>query len=120
MSYMNIYFILLGFVLIILAITPFVPSFRKMMLDHRKDPPLDLDPFEFYIGLLEIMDTKYKRSDFLGALGLAALYIFSIFFAMIPPALILLLWPLFVLILLIAVPFYFILKKSKKEVSVEK
>jgi hypothetical protein len=111
MSYMNIYFILLGFVLIILAITPFVPSLRKMMLDPRD--LLDLAPFEFYIGLLEIMDTKYKRSDFLGALGLAALYIFSIFFAMIPPALILLLWPLAVIVLVLAVPFYFFMKKQK-------
>lgn len=121
MIYLNVYFSLLFIALVVLMVAPFVPRLRKLLLDNRHH--LDQDPFVFYIGLLELMDNKDRRNDFLGAIGLAALYIFSIFFAMLPPALVLLAWPLFVLVLLVAVPFYLILsdfsKKSPKEVSKE-
>jgi len=113
MGYFDVYGMLLGLVLLFLVLTPFVPALRKRVLDHRKDPPLDLEPFEFYIELLAIMDEPIKRSDFLGAMGLGALYLFSIVIVMIPPAMALLVWPLAVLVLVLAMPFYLFIKLSK-------
>jgi len=114
MGYIDIYGMLLGLVLLFLIVTPFVPALRKKVLDHRKDSPLDLEPFEFYIELLDIMDKPIKRSGFLGAMGLGALYLFSIFMAMIPPAMALLFWPLMVIVLVLAVPFYLFIKLSER------
>lgn len=114
MGYVDVYGMLLGLVLLFLMLTPFVPALRKAVLDHRKDPPLDLEPFEFYIELLAIMDKPIKRSGFLGAMGLGALYLFSIFMAMIPPAMALLFWPLAVIVLVLAVPFYLFIKLSER------
>lgn len=114
MGYFDVYGMLLGLVLLFLVLTPFVPALRKWVLDHRKNPPLDVEPFEFYIKLLAIMNEPIKRNSFLGAMGLAALYMFSIAFAMVPPAMALFLWPLGVLVLVLAVPFYILLKLSRR------
>jgi len=114
MGYVDVYGMLLGLVLLFLIVTPFVPALRKKVLDHRKDPPLDLEPFEFYIELLVIMNKPIKRSGFLGAMGLGSLYMFSIVMAMIPPAMVLLFWPLGVLVLVLAVPFYLFIKLSER------
>jgi hypothetical protein len=81
MGYVDVYGMLLGLVLLFLVLTPFVPALRKKVLDHRKDLPLDLDPFEFYIELLAIMNKPIKMRDFLGAMGLGSLYMFSIVMA---------------------------------------
>ena len=110
MGYFDVYGMLLGLVLLFLIVAPFVPVLRRKILDHQKNPPLDLEPFMFYIELLAIMDKKIKQNDFLGAMGLAALYLFSIVMAMIPFALMLLTWPLVVLVLVLAVPFYLFIK----------
>jgi hypothetical protein len=114
MGYFDVYWTLLGSVLLFLMLAPFVPMLRRTMLDHREDPPLDLEPFEFYTMLLELMDGECKRSDFLGAMGLAAVYLISIFFAMIPPAMALLLWPVAALVLVLTMPFYVVLKLNKR------
>ena len=114
MGYFDIYGLLLGLVLLFLIVTPFVPALRRAVLDHRSDPPLDLESFEFYIELLAIMDKPIKRSGFLEAMGLGALYLFSIVIAMIPPAMTLLVWPLAVLVLILAVPFYLFIKLSER------
>jgi len=114
MGYFDIYGMLLGLVLLFLVLTPFVPALRKAVLDHRHDPPLDLGPFELYIELLAIMNKPIKKGDFLGAMGLGALYLFSIVIAMIPPAMTLLVWPLAVIVLVLAVPFYLFIKLSEK------
>lgn len=113
MGYFDIYGMLLGLVLLFLVLTPFVPTLRKAVLDHQKNPPLDLEPFEFYIEVLAIMNEPIKRNSFLGAMGMGALYLFSIVMAMIPPAMALLLWPLGVLVLVLAVPFYLFIKLSE-------
>ena len=113
MGYFDIYGLLLGLVLLFLIVTPFVPALRRAVLDHRSDPPLDLESFEFYIELLAIMDKPIKRSGFLEAMGLGALYLFSIVIAMIPPAMTLLVWPLAVLVLILAVPFYLFIHYSE-------
>jgi hypothetical protein len=114
MGYFDVYGMLLGLVLLFLMLLPFVPALRKMVLDRREDPPLDLEPFEFYIELLAIMNEPIKRNSFLGAMGLAALYMFVIAIAMIPLAMALLFWPLGVLVLVLAVPFYLFIKLSER------
>jgi hypothetical protein len=123
MGYFDVYGMLLGLVLLFLMLLPFVPALRRIMLDHREDPPLDLEPFEFYIEMLDIMDEPIKRNDFLAAVGLAFIYLFSIVIAMIPSAMMLLLWPVMVLVLVLAVPFYLFIKlseKSKKDEILDK
>ena len=114
MGYFDVYGMLLGSVLLFLIVTPFVPALRKTVLDHRHDPPLDLEPFEFYIELLAIMNEPIKRNSFLGAMRLGALYMFSIVIAMIPAAIALLAWPLGVLVLVLTVPFYLFIKLSER------
>jgi len=114
MGYVDIYGMLLGLVLMFLIVTPFVPTLREWVLDHRKDTPIDLEPFEFYIELLAVMNEPIKRNSFLGAMGLGALYLFAIAMAMIPPAMALLFWPLGVLVLVLAVPFYLFIKLSER------
>jgi len=114
MGYFDIYGMLLGSVLLFLIVTPFVPALRKAVLDHRKDPPLDLEPFEIYIEMLDIMDGPIKRSGFLGAVGLAFIYLFSIAIAMIPATMALLLWPVMVLVLALAGPFYLFIKLNER------
>ena len=114
MGYFDIYRLLLGLVLLFLIVAPFVPALRKKVLDHRSDPPLDLEPFEFYMEMLDIMNEPIKRNDFLGAMGLGALYLFSIVIAMILPAMALLFWPLAVIVLVLAVPFYLFIKLSER------
>ena len=60
MGYFGIYEMLLESVFLLLVLTPFVPVLRRKILDHQKNPPLDLEPFEFYIELLAIMDKKIE------------------------------------------------------------